>query len=291
MTHGGDRGPERSAPLPVPDEGWWHVLRRAGAIAALWSIATFAIAAAGLPQMDPQCYSDSPTGGRVCPRDRDPVLTHLFDVRWPEVPESVTVTAVLLTLMAGIGLAIFLDTSEPWSESGGAPTAAGAVAGLLGAGSGLIVAGPGFVHPLVALGITGLGVVLVLLGLFGLRAFRRSLRRRYARHLRREHLRRDGLRAVARITAVRWEQTYEDDDALFTVTATFRAATGVRAVSEGLCVPREHAPVVGGTVVIVHDDVTGHPTGVDVLIEADPNSPRDPGARDKYPEAPPPSAS
>ncbi|UOR01495.1 hypothetical protein MUN77_15410 [Leucobacter allii] len=272
--------------LPTPDDGWARVLLQAGAVAGLWAIATFLIAAAALPQMDPQCYSDSPTGGRVCPLQRDPVLTHLFDVRWPAVPEAVTVSGVLLTMLLGIGLAIFLDTSEPWSERGGAPTAAGIVSGLLGGGLGLLVAGPGFVHPLIALGVTALGALLALLGSLALRAFLRALRRRYAGHLRREQLREHGTRTVSRITSLDWQYTYPDDDTVFTLTAEFDTRDGRRSVTEELCVPRRDAPVLGGTVIVVHDDDAAHATGIDALLALDPDGLRDPDALEKYPEAP-----
>lgn len=273
--------------LPVPDDGWRRLVQRATAIAVLWAIATFSIAVAAMPVIDPECYSDTDGGGQVCPLHRDPALTHLFDVRWPPVPAAVTVSVILVAILLGIGLAILLDTSEPWSEQGGAPTAAGGIAGLLGAGLGLLVAGPGFFHPLIALGTIVLGALLFLLGLLGLRAFRRALHRRYARHLRREHLRDHGTRIVATITEVTWEETYPDGDALFTVTAAFTTATGARLVIETILVPRADAPVVDGTVVIFHDDERAHPTGIDVLLEADPNGQRDPDALEKYPDASP----
>lgn len=272
--------------LPVPDDGWAHLLRQVIVVFASWAVAAFMIAAAGLPQTDPQCYSDTDGGAQICPLHPDPVLTHLFDVRWPAVPEAVTVSVIMVAMLLGIGLGIFLDTSEPWSERGGAPTAAGIVSGLQGGGLGLLVAGPGFLHPLIALGVTALGALLIVLGLLALRAFLRALRRRYARHLRREHLREQGTRTVARITALDWRQTYQDDDAVFTVTAELDAEGGTRPVTEELCVPRAEAPVVGGTVVLLHDDEMGHPTGIDVLLEADPEGLRDPDALEKYPEAP-----
>ena len=272
--------------LPTPDDGWAHLLRRVVAVFSLWAIAAFMFAAAGLPVMDPQCYSDSPGGGRVCPLHPDPVLTHLFDARWPAVPEAVTVTVILGAVFLGIGVALFLDTSEPWSERGGAPTAAGAIAGLLGSGLGLLVAGPGFMQPLIALGITALGVLLLMSGLLALRAFARSLHRRYARHLRREHLRHHGTRTIAQVAALDWRRTYEDGDAVFAVTAAVPASAGARSVTDELCVPREDAPVLGGTVVVIHDGETGHSTGIDVLLEVDPDGPRDPDALEKYPEAP-----
>ncbi|WP_300267702.1 hypothetical protein [Microbacterium sp.] len=212
-----------------------HLLRPVVATFSLWAIAAFMIAAAGLPQMHPQCYSDSPTGGRVCPLHRDPVLTHLFDVRWPSVSEAVTVSVILVAML---------------------------------------------------LGITVLGAVLLLLGLLGLRAFLGALRRRYSRHLRREHLREHGNRTVARITCLGWQQAYQNDDAVFTLTAQFSTKEGIRSVTDELCVPRKDAPVLGGTVVVIHDDEAGHPTSIDVLLEMDPDGLRDPNALEKYPPAP-----
>ena len=272
--------------LPVPDNGWPHLLRRAVAVAGLWAVAAFGLVAAALPQIDPQCYSDSPSGGKVCPLTRDPALNHLFDTRWPPIPEAWAVSVILLSMFLGIGLSLFLDTSELWSKSGGAPTAVGLVSGLLGTGLGLLVAGPSFVHPLLALGFIGLGAVLIMLGLLAVRGFRRALQRSHARHLRREHLRIRGTRTAGTITSLRWEQTHHDDDAIFTVTATFAAGAGTRAVTEDLCVPRQDAPLIGGTVIVIHDDQEHHRTGIDVLLEADPDSLRDPDALEKYPEAP-----
>lgn len=189
-------------------------------------------------------------------------------------------------MFLGAGLAIILDTSEPWSRRGGAPTVAGMISGLLGCGVGLIVAGPGFIQPPIALGITALGALFVFLSLLSFRAFLRALHRRYARHLRREHLREHGNRTVATITDLSWRHAYRDDNPVFTLTAEFRTQYGTRSVTDELCVPRADAPVVGGTVVVIHDDDVDHPTGIDVLLQLDPNGRRDPEALDKYPPAP-----
>ncbi|MGI6877700.1 hypothetical protein [Microbacterium sp. gxy059] len=278
-----------SSTLPRPDDGWAHVLRQAIAVAALWAVATFGIAAAGLPQIDPQCYTDSDGGAQICPLHPDPALTHLFDARWPAVPEPVTVSATLAALFLGVGLVLFLDTSEPWSERGGAPTAAGHIAGLLGAGLGLFVAGPGFLDPLVAIGITALGALLLLLGLLDLRAFVRALRRRYARHLRREHLLAYGTRTLAAITELVWTERYggaDGDEPVFVVTARFGKRSRARTVTDELSVPRADAPVVGGTVIVIHDGRESHATGIDVILERDPEGLRDPDALERYPEPP-----
>jgi len=275
--------------LPVPDDGWPHVLRRAVAIAALWAAVTFGIAAAGMPLIDPQCSSDTMGGGPICPLHPDPALSRLFDARWPAVPEPLTVTGVLLALFLGIGLSLFLDTSEPWSERGGAPTAAGFTAGLLGAGLGLLVAGPGFVQPLIALACTALGALLLLLGLLALRAFVRALRRRYARHLREVQLREHGTRTVAAITGLVWAERYsgsEGDEPVFVVTAEFGRGRRTRTVTERVSLPYADVPVVGGTVIVIHDDRENDETGVAVLLEPDPDGLRDPEAREKYPPAP-----
>jgi len=275
--------------LPVPDDGWPHVLRRAIAIAALWAAATFGIAAAGMPLTDPQCYSDTEGGATICPLNPDPVLSHLFDARWPPVPEAVTVTGVLIALSLGIGICLFLDTSEPWSERGGAPTAAGLTSGLLGAGLGLLVAGPGFVHPLVALGCTALGALLLVFGVLALRAFTRALRRRYARHLRLEYLREHGRRTVASITGLVWTERCigrDDDEPVFTVTAEFGRGRRRRTATGQLSMPYADVPVVGGTVIVIHDDRESHETGAAVILETDPDGLRDPEAREKYPSPP-----
>ena len=148
------------------------------------------------------------------------------------------------------------------------------------------MAGPGFTRPLVALSITGAGVLLIALGLLGVRGFRNALQRRHALHQRRGALTQHGTCTVATITELVWEQRYLDEDPVFTVTATLGTAPDARMITDELCVPREQAPIVGGTVIVIHDDQTGHHTGIDVLIEPDPGGLRDPDALEKYPKAP-----
>lgn len=273
--------------LPVPDGGWPHPSRQVIAIVVFWAIAAFGFAALVLPTMDPQCYSDN--GTHVCPLDPDPALTHLFDTRWPPVPVTWAALALFLSMMLGVGLAIFLDTSDPWSETGGAPAVVGSISVSCGIGLGLLVAGPGFVHPLVALGCTGLGALLIVLSLLGVRGFQRVLRRRYARHLRREHLREHGTRTVATVTELEWRRRYggkEGEEPVFAVTARLTSEPNARTVTEELTVPRADSPVVRGTVIVVHDDQEGHETGIDVLLEPDPDGLRDRDALEKYPPAP-----
>lgn len=272
------------APLPVPDGGWPRLLRRAVAVGALWAVAVFVIAAAALPLMDPQCTSTDT--GRVCPSDLVPAISHLFDVRWPALPEAWVVPAVAVPMMCGVGTALFLGHDQPWAATGGAPAVVGELAGVVGAGVGLLIAGPGFVHPAIAAGITGLGALLVALGLLGLRGFRRALRRRHARHLRLTHLRAHGTRTVAAITQIDWRGGYRSGDPVLTVTARLGGSAGARETTARMAVARERAPIVGGTVIVIHEDEEGHPTGVDVLMEPDPHGARDPDARKKYPPAP-----
>ncbi|MBB4134000.1 hypothetical protein [Gordonia humi] len=83
-----------------------------------------------------------------------------------------------------------------------------------------------------------------------------------------------------------WERRYLDDDPVFTVAARLGDSPEAHVVSEKLCILREQAPVVGGTVVVIHDQHTDLPTGVTVLIEADPAGLCDPEALEKYPPAP-----
>ena len=275
-------------PLPTPDDGWTHLLRSAITVAVLWAISGFALTALLLPGIDPQCSSDSGTG--VCPLDPDRAITHLFDAAWPQIPElwGIAVVVVVVSMLLGIAIALVIDTSAPWSKTCGTrtPPIAGFLAGLLGCGLGLLVAGPGFTRPLVALSITGAGVLLIALGLLGVRGFRNALQRRHALHQRRGALTQHGTCTVATITELVWEQRYLDEDPVFTVTATLGTAPDARMITDELCVPREQAPIVGGTVIVIHDDQTGHHTGIDVLIEPDPGGLRDPDALEKYPKAP-----
>lgn len=270
--------------LPAPDGGWSHLLRSLTVVSALWAIAAFCATALLLPGMDPQCSSTETA--RICPQYPDPALTHLFDAAWPQIPELWGAAVMVPAMLLAIGIALFVDTSEPWSETGGAPPVAGFLAGLIGGGVGLMVTGPGFEHPLVALGITATGAVLVLLGWLGVRRFRKTLRRRFAVHQRREALYECGTRTIATITALEWEQRYLDDDLVFTVTARLGEEPGARSVAGELRVPHAHVPVIGGTVVVLHDDQVGHATGIDFLLEADPDGRRDPDALEKYPKAP-----
>jgi hypothetical protein len=57
-------------------------------------------------------------------------------------------------------------------------------------------------------------------------------------------------------------------------------------VTEELTVPRADAPVVGGTVIVIHDDREAHPTGIAVILELDPEGLRDPEALTTYPHPP-----
>ncbi|MDQ0613445.1 hypothetical protein QF046_001086 [Microbacterium sp. W4I4] len=273
--------------LPVPDGGWTQLIRTTTAVAVCWAIAMFGLAAFVFSTMDPQCAMIN--NAHVCPQNPDPALTHLFDVRWPAVHAAWAVPVPILLMLIGIGLVIFLDTSEPWSKTGGAPRLVGDIPGVLGAGLGLLVAGPGFVQPLVALGVTGLGGLLILLGLLGVRWFRRTLHSRYARHLRREDLRERGTRTIAAISELTWTGRYsrkEGDEPVFSVTARLGPEHGAREVRAELTTPREHAPIAGGTVIVIHDGQENHGTGIDVLLESDPDGLRDPEALEKYPPAP-----
>lgn len=281
---GGAKVVQRITALPTPDGGWPHLLRLLAAVTALWAIAAFAAAAFLVPGMDPPCCARP--NESACPRDSDPALTHLFAAAWPPVSEGWVAAVMFPAMVLAIGIAVFIGTSDPWSKTGGGPDAADVLATLTGIGIGYVVAGPGFSHPLIAVGVTGLGAVLITSALIGARALGRTLRRRFAVHQRIAHLRARGTREVATVRGFDWQEIYRDDEPIFTVTAVLVNRPRGREVTGELRVPRIQAPLVDGTVIVVHDDHAGHPTGVDFLIEADPRSPRDPEALEKYPETP-----
>ena len=251
---------------------------------ALWAIATFAAAAFLVPGMDPPCCARP--NESACPCDSDPALAHLFAAAWPPVSEGWAAAVMFPAMVIAIGIAVFIGTSDPWSKTCGGPNVADALATFGGIGVGLVIAGPGFSHPLIAVGVTALGAVLITSALVGARALGRTLRRRFAIHQRIAHLRAHGTREVATVRGFDWQEIYRDDEPIFTVTAVLVNRPRGREVTGELQVPRIQAPLVDGTVIVVHDGRADHSTGVDFLIEADPRSPRDPEALEKYPEAP-----
>ncbi|AXK35347.1 hypothetical protein DVA86_24570 [Streptomyces armeniacus] len=112
----------------MPDGGWPHLLRTAVAAAMLWAIAGFAMTALLLPRIDPQCSSGP--GARVCPMDPDPAISHRFDPAWPRIPELRGAAVLVVSMLPGVAIALFIDTSAPWPKTGGAPPVAGFLAGL-----------------------------------------------------------------------------------------------------------------------------------------------------------------
>ena len=196
---------------------------------------------------------------------------------WPHLSDSWPAALMVPGLMLAAGVALSLDIANPWRSSGVRTSAAGLLAGLVGGGVGTAAAGAG---------ILAVGGILLLCGLLGARAFGRSVRRYDSAHRRREHLRAHGTRSVAVVDALSWEQAYQEDDPIFTITATMRTNRGLRTVTGDLCAPRDLAPIVGGTVIVSHDGTTDDPTRIDCLFAADPRSPRDPDALRTYPPRP-----
>ena len=205
---------------------------------------------------------------------------------WPHLSDSWPAALMVPGLMLAAGVSLSLDIANPWRSSGVRTSAAGLLAGLVGGGVGTAAAGAGFSRPVVSAGILAVGGILLLCGLLGARAFGRSVRRYDSAHRRREHLRGHGTRSVAVVDALSWEQAYQEDDPIFTITATMRTNRGLRTVTGDLCAPRDLAPIVGGTVIVSHDGTTDDPTGIDCLFASDPHSPRDPDALRTYPPRP-----
>ena len=205
---------------------------------------------------------------------------------WPHLSDSWPAALMVPGLMLAAGVSLSLDIANPWRSSGVRTSAAGLLAGLVGGGVGTAAAGAGFSRPVVSAGILAVGGILLLCGLLGARAFGRSVRRYDSAHRRREHLRGHGTRSVAVVDALSREQAYQEDDPIFTITATMRTNRGLRTVTGDLCAPRDLAPIVGGTVIVSHDGTTDDPTRIDCLFAADPRSPRDPDALRTYPPRP-----
>lgn len=275
--------------LGEPEGGRRGIGTRAAAVAALWALATFTLAAFLMPQMDPECYSDG-TSTTICPlpESRDPGLAGIFDVRWPPVDgwEGLAIAVAVLSILVAVGVSIFLSTAEPWSRTGGAPDTVGLQAALAGAGLGLIVAGSGYVRPLIALAFVAAGLLAWLLAVLACRIFVRSLRLRYAEHLRRTQLREHGRRMLADVVEVRWRQSAGTTDrSIFEVTARPRGET--QTVEGLLGAPRPDAPVGGGTVFVYTDGEHNHPTGINVVMDPDPDSIRDPDFELHYPDPSP----
>lgn len=272
--------------LPAPDDGWRPLARLTALVALSAFIAAFALTGLLLPTMDIECWSNA-EGATICPHpdSRDPRLAHLLDARWPSVGAADLAVALFAfaALLLAIGGTAFLATASPWEGLGAGPDAMGLWAGLGGAGAGLVVAGCGFLHPLAAAAIIGAGFLLLLTAALGLRHATRSLRRRHAAHVRRRDLRARGRRSIARVVDVRWLTGAGTTDVLvFDVTARIRRQGGeVRGI---LRVPREEAPVVGGSVVVFSDGSPDHPTGIAVVLESDPRSPRHPDPWAAYPD-------
>lgn len=278
-----------SRALPEPEGGWRGVGTQALVVAALWALAIFTITAFLLPQMDPECYTDD-TGSTVCPlpESRNPALAELLDVRWPPIGswEVLALAGALAAIFVAVGVSLFLSTNNPWSRTGGAPDLVGLQAALGGVGLGLVVAGPGFVRPISAVACVALGLIAWLLAAVACRIFVRSLQRRYAEHLRRTRLREHGRRLLADVVDVAYlPAAGTTGGSVFRVEA--RPRGGGRSLVGLLQVPRPDAPVVGGTVFVYSDGAHAHPTGVDVVMDPDPESIRDAHYDERYPEPSP----
>ncbi|MGO2110319.1 MAG: hypothetical protein ACTH31_01775 [Pseudoclavibacter sp.] len=273
-------------PLPVPDGGWPALRRSCLIVAVLWAIAMWAAMALVLPHMDIECASINDVTVCPAPDDRNPLLAHLLEPVWPAVHELVAAALVFVPMLLGAGIATFLDAPTPWHDIAGAPNGVGFLAGGAGAGAGVAVAGLGYPHPLAAVCISGIGVLLCAATWLGARWFARILRRRHAVHLRRHGLREHGTRYVGRVSSVEFRNMWFGDDLAFTVTATIDEPDGPRDVTARLLAPKLLAPVEGGTVLVYVDDVVGHHTGVDAQLEVDPESILDPDAA-RYGDASP----
>lgn len=275
--------------LPAPEGGWHRITTWVTWVAALWAVATFIMVAIVTPRMDPECYSDG-TSVTICPlpEDRNPALTGLLEARWPDLGAWTTLAGVagVLLLLAAVGASIFLSTIEPWSSTGGAPNTVVLQASLAGIGLGLISAGLGYVRPLVVFGFVAAGVLAWGFGALLCRAFVRSLRDRYAKHLRRARLRERGKRLLAEVIDVYWLRGAGTSDLLlFEVTA--RQCDEPRMFDGLIRLPRADAPVIGGTIFVYTDGASYHPTGIDVVMEQDPASVRDPDVEQRYPDLSP----
>lgn len=252
--------------VPVPRGGWPAVIVPTALAAALWAVAAFAATALLLPTLDLEC-STTATGATLCPRpqDRDPVLTHLFDVTWPEVNSLWAICLMFLPALLGAMIGAVVDQVQPWKNTGDGPAVLTMLAAVTGIGTGLVVAGPGFVTLLPALCVTAAGLLTYLAAGFAVRAFRQALRDNEAAHLRVIELREHGLRTRAPVVE------FFRGDGEFTVTARLEDGT---TVTGDLRVPEADAPVAGGTVLVYTDGKRDHPTGIDTLMEPDPDSVR-----------------
>ncbi len=272
--------------LPAPDDGWRPLAHLTALVALSAFIAAFALTGLLLPTMDIECWSNA-EGATICPHpdSRDPRLAHLLDARWPPVGAADLAVALLAfaALLLAVGGTAFLATTSPWEGLGPGPDAMGLWVGTGGAGAGLVVAGCGFIHPLAVAAIIGAGFLLVAASALGLRHTVRVLRRRHAAHVRRNDLRERGRRSIARVVGVNWLTGAGTTDILvFAVTAKIRRPE--REVRGILRVPREQAPIVGGSVVVFFDGNPDHPTGIAVVLEPDPRSPRHPDPWAAYPD-------
>ncbi|WP_154402068.1 hypothetical protein [Ornithinimicrobium cavernae] len=256
------------------------------AVAALSALATFTIFAFLIPQMDPECSSNG-TGSRVCPlpEARNPALIGILEVRWPPADgwEGLGITVAVLSVFAALGISIFLSMDDPWSSIGGAPHTVGLQAALAGTGLALVAAGIGYVRPIVALALAGAGLLALLLAALTYRRFVRTVRRRHVEHQRRRQLREHGTRVIADVLDVSWRPgAGTSEREIFEVTARPRGTTQVVTALPG--VPRSDAPVIDGTVDVCADGEHDHPTGINVVMDADPDSVRDPDFEQRYPD-------
>lgn len=271
--------------VPVPDGGWRSLLVALAVVAGLFSTALWTLTALVLPRMGSTCSPD-PGVATCSSAESNLVAEALRESLWPAVNGTASGLFTVVLIFAGVGVAVFVDTSGPWGRIAGAPSFTGFLAGLGGSGVGILVAGFGHTHPLAVGGLTVGGVAVVGIVVVCARWGVRRLRDDYAVHLRRRALRRDGTRVVGVVTAVEWMSHGVGDNHVFKVTTSFRTASGLQTRTALLATPKPLAPVLGGTVLVYCDDTGGHPTGIDLLLDIDPDSIRDPDA-DAYPDPSP----
>lgn len=127
------------------------------------------------------------------------------------------------------------------------------------------------------------GVALLVFGAcawIGVARSLREIRRQVAENRRIADLRLHGARVRGTVVDVRFQNLWQENEALFDVTAEYSTPSGTRRLTQTLHVPVAAAPVVGGTVVIrFHGD--GSDTD-DVLMIEDADSIRDPESFAKY---------
>ncbi|MFF2653399.1 hypothetical protein [Streptomyces sp. NPDC058045] len=289
MSPGTGPAARHREPLPAPRGGWPVVTAFAVLAAVPWAVVAFTVMALLLPAMELRCHM-GPADTKVCLReqDPDPLAARLLDPRWPQVGFGwavVILTVSLLLWFVFVGVA--MQFWAPWPGSDGDFRLAH-VSAVGGVGLGLLVAGPGFRDPRTTAGVTCLGLLAGIAAGYGLRWFAKSLRHAHAVLTRTAELRQHGRVARALVTGFTEGPSQDLSRRRFTVTARIAADAADAEEGEGRTVTGEievairDAPVVGGTVLVRFDERRDHPSGVGILMEADPESVRDPGAEGGY---------